>query len=213
MGFDNPNSSLVVISASEAFCSHLDNVLTNFDYRVFRSCAEYLRASRPDDLIVIVHQSADHSVLPEDLKTLTDTNGNLALAVASDQPTVDDLLGMGTLGAKAYCNSYMAQVHYRHLIGTLAAGETWYAPQLLPQVLALARQGVQGRPENTPATLEGLTAREEQIARAVAEGNSNKVIARTFSITERTVKAHLSSIYQKLGLRDRMELARRLLTS
>ena len=55
--------------------------------------------------------------------------------------------------------------------------------------------------------LENLTTREKEIANLIAQGQSNLEIAANLEIAERTVKAHVSSIFQKLGLRDRLQLA------
>jgi RNA polymerase sigma factor (sigma-70 family) len=60
------------------------------------------------------------------------------------------------------------------------------------------------------ALLASLTERERGVAEAVASGLSNKEVARRLGITERTVKAHLSSAFRKLGVRDRMQLVVRL---
>ena len=57
-----------------------------------------------------------------------------------------------------------------------------------------------------------LTARELEIANSVAEGLSNKEIARVLDISEGTVKVHLHSIYEKLGVANRTALAGCLLT-
>jgi DNA-binding NarL/FixJ family response regulator len=53
----------------------------------------------------------------------------------------------------------------------------------------------------------GLTEREREVARAVASGASNKEIARRLGITERSVKAHTGAIFEKLGVRDRLQLS------
>jgi len=53
----------------------------------------------------------------------------------------------------------------------------------------------------------GLTPRELDIIGTIVDGCSNKDVGKTFSITERTVKHHLSNIYQKLGVSSRLELA------
>lgn len=55
-----------------------------------------------------------------------------------------------------------------------------------------------------------LTATEQQVAELVARGQSNKQVAAALVITTRTVEAHLTRIYAKLGVRSRVELARRL---
>ncbi len=59
----------------------------------------------------------------------------------------------------------------------------------------------------------GLTSMETRISELVAEGRSNKEIAATAYISLKTVEAHLSSIYRKLGLRSRTELAAHLLSA
>ncbi len=58
-------------------------------------------------------------------------------------------------------------------------------------------------PADAPATADALSARETEVLRLVAVGTSNKEIARELGITERTAKAHVSHILQKLGADDR----------
>ena len=53
----------------------------------------------------------------------------------------------------------------------------------------------------------GLTSREREIVSAVVVGYSNKEIAQEFSVTEDTVKHHLTDIFNKLGVSNRLELA------
>ncbi|HEX5119157.1 MAG TPA: response regulator transcription factor [Pseudonocardiaceae bacterium] len=52
-----------------------------------------------------------------------------------------------------------------------------------------------------------LTGREREVLRMVGDGHPNKTIARRLGITERTVKAHLTSVYQRLGVADRTQAA------
>ncbi|MBF0471744.1 MAG: hypothetical protein HQL48_10270, partial [Gammaproteobacteria bacterium] len=51
----------------------------------------------------------------------------------------------------------------------------------------------------------GLTSREDQILKLIAQGLSNKMIARTLDITEGTVKVHVKHLLKKLNLRSRVE--------
>jgi two-component system nitrate/nitrite response regulator NarL len=55
--------------------------------------------------------------------------------------------------------------------------------------------------------LNDLTAREQMVAEQIATGATNREISERLEITERTVKAHLSAIFEKLGVRDRVQLA------
>jgi len=52
-----------------------------------------------------------------------------------------------------------------------------------------------------------LTAREREVVTAIVEGFTNKEIAEKFKISERTVKHHLSNIFDKVGVSNRLELA------
>ncbi|HET7739084.1 MAG TPA: helix-turn-helix transcriptional regulator, partial [Mycobacterium sp.] len=57
---------------------------------------------------------------------------------------------------------------------------------------------------------EGLSAAERRVAALVAEGRTNREVAQELFLAERTVASHLTSVYAKLGVRSRTELARRL---
>jgi DNA-binding NarL/FixJ family response regulator len=61
-----------------------------------------------------------------------------------------------------------------------------------------------------PAAADELTARELKVAVLVAEGRTNPEVGVELALSRKTVEAHLSAIYRKLGLRSRMELARML---
>jgi DNA-binding NarL/FixJ family response regulator len=52
-----------------------------------------------------------------------------------------------------------------------------------------------------------LTERQREVAMLVGKGASNKKIANQLDITDRTVKAHLGTIFEKLGVKDRLQLA------
>jgi NarL family two-component system response regulator YdfI len=108
-------------------------------------------------------------------------------------------------GLQAGARGYLLKDTDRQtLLDTITAasrGETLLKPEILTRVLALQQESsaVPIPPEeNTP-----LTDRELQVLRAVALGERNKEIAHKLGISERTVKAHLSSIYTKFGVDSR----------
>ncbi|HYU47671.1 MAG TPA: response regulator transcription factor [Terriglobales bacterium] len=80
-------------------------------------------------------------------------------------------------------------------IRAVCDGERWMSGDLLAQF------------EPEPSAGAGLTLRESEIVSAIREGYSNKEIASKLSISEETVKRHLSNIYAKLGISSRLELA------
>jgi DNA-binding NarL/FixJ family response regulator len=72
--------------------------------------------------------------------------------------------------------------------------------------LPVAQAPASERALETARVWASLSAREVQVAMAVAEGRSNREVADLLSISERTVKAHMGSVFEKLGLRDRLQL-------
>jgi DNA-binding NarL/FixJ family response regulator len=85
-----------------------------------------------------------------------------------------------------------------------ADGEALIAPRVTARLLE-AFAGAAGRTPSRPS--EPLTAREEEILRAVAQGLSNAEVAHELYVSLSTVKAHLASVMRKIGARNRVEIA------
>ena len=132
------------------------------------------------------------------------SDGPVIAAVCSDLPAIEEMLECVRLGASAYCNSHMAANHYRQMLRLVAAGESWFPPPLLQQTFKLAQQAIE--PLVRPELMQSLTPREQEIAMAVCAGHSNRRVADLLSISEATVKTHLSSIFRKLDVEDRVGL-------
>jgi DNA-binding NarL/FixJ family response regulator len=81
----------------------------------------------------------------------------------------------------------------------VAAGRAWLHPQAQRQMLDWMR-----RP---PSPIDALTARERSVLELLAEGLSNKHIARRLDLTEGTVKGYVSQVLDKLGVADRTQAA------
>jgi DNA-binding NarL/FixJ family response regulator len=93
-------------------------------------------------------------------------------------------------------------------------GETVIAPQLRPAVLAAARDILQNGSTNGPATAVRvaeptavcrLTRRETEVLQLITDGRSTPEVADDLYISQKTVKNHLASVYQKLDARDRTQ--------
>lgn len=104
-------------------------------------------------------------------------------------------------GATSYLLKDVAAVDLARAIRGAHAGQA----QLHPEVARrLMQQVTAPRPPDAAA---GLTEREREVLRLVAQGRSNKEIARELVVSERTVKGHVSNILGKLGLQDRTQAA------
>lgn len=113
-----------------------------------------------------------------------------------------------SLGAKGYCHSYASSQQLKEVSLVVTNGGLWLGVDLLQKVLSGSRQaGVSIDSDNTAVDIASLTKREKAVATAVAEGLTNREISEKLEIGERTVKSHISIIFQKLDVRDRVQLA------
>ena len=95
-------------------------------------------------------------------------------------------------------------------IRRVRAGEFWIGRDMvadLVQALSAADRGMPLKPVLQAPRAFALTARELEIVSAVAAGYTNKQMAEKFSVAEDTVKHHLTSIFDKTGVSNRLELA------
>ena len=101
----------------------------------------------------------------------------------------------------------------KRVVVAIEHGELWIrrsiTPRLLDELSARIREVTNGV-RTTSDQLAVLTEREREIVKLIGSGESNKQIARQLCITERTVKAHLTGIFRKLGVADRVRLALRV---
>jgi DNA-binding NarL/FixJ family response regulator len=89
-------------------------------------------------------------------------------------------------------------------VRVVAAGQALLAPSVTKRLIAEFAHSGRG-PVATLRSLTGLTPRETEVLRLVAEGLSNAEIAARLVVTEETVKTHVSRVLSKLGLRDRTQ--------
>ncbi|TDR56625.1 regulatory LuxR family protein [Halomonas ventosae] len=130
--------------------------------------------------------------------------------VLSYMPSSREALRAMNAGARGYGHALSAPELLRQMALVTRHQGIWVPPELLAQVMGGAYRALGGESQHQDETLSGLTDRERAVALAVAEGQSNKEVARRLEITERTVKAHLGAIFRKLGVRDRLQLILRL---
>jgi DNA-binding NarL/FixJ family response regulator len=108
-------------------------------------------------------------------------------------------------GASGYVHYLAIPQVLEQVAQVVAAGGMWLGADLMRQ-LVLATARILPATSTPQADLSLLTSREKAVAELVAAGKSNKEVARDLDITERTVKAHLGSAFEKLQVRDRLQL-------
>lgn len=133
--------------------------------------------------------------LVNDIESLSHVT-RVVVLTASER--VEDGLAVLRLGARGVVQKRFAVETLMEAIRAVAEGLVWIPAALQAELAAQWRKA--------PAV--HLTLREAEIVRYVALGMRNAEVANRCSISEGTVKTHLNNIFQKLGIRDRVELTR-----
>jgi DNA-binding NarL/FixJ family response regulator len=123
----------------------------------------------------------------------------LILSMHEDEQYFFDALDAGALG---YVPKRAADADLIDAIRTVADGRTFVSSATQQ---TLMRRWLDGDPDTRR---EELTARELEVVKLIAEARTNRQIAEALNVSEKTVESHRGNVLSKLGMRDRVELAR-----
>lgn len=125
--------------------------------------------------------------------------------VISKMPNLPELQRALEAGARGYIEALANPVQLEQAASSVSQGALWIAAPMLSRLLGILSNALP-EPHNPPEWQEKLSKRERQVAELVATGVSNREVAEKLHITVRTVKEHLTSIFAKLGIQDRLHL-------
>ncbi|HUN60089.1 MAG TPA: response regulator transcription factor [Candidatus Binataceae bacterium] len=188
------------------------NLIIADDHALFRQGLRSLLLLQPDMIVAAEVESADKlpgvlaqnpcDILLLDLQmdrwTMDDIPSlaqKTAIIVLTASESVENGMAALRLGARALVQKRFAIETLMTAIQAVLEGNVWMPPSLQA---AFTQQD--------PASRKRLTRRESEIIRCVAMGMRNAEVAEQLSLSENTVKTHLTNIFQKLGIRDRLGL-------
>jgi len=116
-------------------------------------------------------------------------------------------LALFRAGVRGVCSPALSRDALVKVVESVLAGELWIRRSLVPKLIDSVASEPADAGTGTTGRFAILTPREVEITRLIAQGESNKHIARYLAITERTVKNHLTAIFRKIGVVDRVKLA------
>jgi two-component system nitrate/nitrite response regulator NarL len=128
----------------------------------------------------------------------------IVLTPGFDRSQITEALRLGVRGIVA--NTVCAELLFK-CVRVVAAGQYWVERDIivdLTQRLSAATSSAVDAPRRNTF---GLTGRELQVVSLLIAGHANKVIADRFGIRERTVRQHLTNMFDKVGVSNRLELA------
>lgn len=125
----------------------------------------------------------------------------------------DEEIALLKAGVKGCCRRGIDPDSLEQVLNVTYGGGVWVTRSLLPRLVTELRRYAEAQrpvPAEKPSVasdkLSALTPREREIVRLIVGGASNKQVASALDISERTVKGHLSNVFQKLGVTDRLKL-------
>jgi two-component system nitrate/nitrite response regulator NarL len=163
------------------------------------------RALQPDILLLDLGlpRRSGLQVL-KDLAGLSPPVRTLVLAEAVEESSI---LEAFYLGAHGIVLKGSPREVLLNSIRSVIAGQYWLDNESVPIVIEALRKFPPSQNGATWGRDYGLTPRELRIVGRVANGSSNRQVGQEFSISERTVKHHLTNVFNKLGISSRLELA------
>ena len=145
------------------------------------------------------------SVAPEINKMISSNTIVENLIVLENTPEIITGKMLVSHKVKAYGNIRMLNIHYKQMIETVNEEKVWTYPELTA-ALVRSRKKTSLSEESLKFVENRLTDKEKDVLLHVLDGLTNDAIANNFGITTRTIKAHMSSIFSKLHVNDRLGL-------
>jgi DNA-binding NarL/FixJ family response regulator len=166
------------------------------------------KSKKSEATIFWLHMNQDRQQWMENaIASIIKSHQGAKIVVLANAPNHAESIHALKLGAMGYCHAHIAPAVLKEIKAVISHGGLWVGQDILQGLIEASTKLVNNRPEHVDGLLEKLTKREKEVALEASKGLSNKEIARVLSITERTVKAHLASIFERLGAKDRLQLA------
>lgn len=207
------NNYILIASRDRAVADRFAAVLEkNHETRLTNSLPamhDSIAVERPSLLFIdpMICTKPSSDILTDLLKKLT---GVLVIVIDNQSERMVDQRSLFKAGARGFCKDDITPALLTRAVQLVLEGEYWIPRKLITRMISeLAREGTSAAARNNidNTLVNTLTPRELQVARMVHLGGNNKMIARQLDISERTVKAHLSAIFRKLDIENRLNLA------
>lgn len=132
---------------------------------------------------------------------------NVRVVATSSYPIDDKAIEALDAGCAGYCQAFADAATLKQVQQVIEAGHVWIGKNLMQRLLQATNKIAGAKSRKSSDWSAPLTQREREVAIQAANGASNLAISINCSISERTVKAHISSIFSKLEITDRLQLA------
>ena len=130
---------------------------------------------------------------------------NHKIIVFPNKASQDAALRLFSVGINGQCAPYIGRQQLELVMEVVDSGEIWGGKSFIEKLIMQNASVLET--QSRDVSLDDLSERENKVAHLVAQGLSNKEVAKRLDITERTIKAHLTAIFKKTTAKDRLSLA------
>ena len=171
-------------------------------YKMLHKLSFYINNISSRDIILFDYNT-DISDAEELLAYVQSKKIGTYIMVLNSHPLFSEGVRLLHQDAKAFMNAYAKPENLNQAIEAVLKDNIWLYPEFIQ---AMIKQSIFSQLEESNIMKE-LSHRQREVAEMVAMGMSNKEIAKLADITEQTVKTHLKTIYEKVDVHTRLELA------
>jgi DNA-binding NarL/FixJ family response regulator len=166
-----------------------------------KECIDILDENRTDVLLLDINMPNMNGL--QVLQYLREKKSNVKVLILTIHNEVEYLVRAVEIGVNGYVLKDSDSSVLKKAIFTVDRGETFIQPELTP----LLKKRLEDKNTSSKKFDDILTRREVEVLKLLAEGLFNKEIAYTLSISEKTVKNHVSNIFKKINVSDRTQAA------
>lgn len=162
--------------------------------------------SNPD--LILCHEDLIKDELISSITSIKTACSTARILVLGKGRPIDSQIALLKLGARGYFDNHLPPEKLNFAMQGILHGEVWVERHVISSLIdELTHVSVPEISQEQQLALASLTPKEHEVATLVSHGATNKMIANQMAITERTVKSHLTTIFQKMAISDRLSLA------
>ncbi len=161
-----------------------------------------------DDSCVII----DFNTCAKDLYSFLKKNykKSIKIIVLDNKPKNDIAKILLSNGVRAYGNMYMLPIHLNSCLETVKNNQIWVYPEFIESIMSELNK--EYNQEVKSSLTDILTDRQKELLDLLLKGFSNQEISDKLEISLHTTKVHISNIYKKLGVNNRISLSKLFIT-
>lgn len=197
-----------------------DHTLIRFGLKTALQTKDYIgkifeAADAPTALDIVSKENIDAVIMDlglpgmngiEATEKIKKSNPNISIIILTSHKTQEEVIDSIKAGASAYCSKEIEPDNLALILQSVLNGAIWFDPSVSEYILEIIKSGKQKSAAQNTSDYN-LTKRELQVLSFIKEGLNNTDIAKKLHLSINTVKAHVSSIMQKLEVDDRTQAA------